>query len=266
MFYNAEALFLKRLLYTLLDLITLKKGVSRKINKIKVRFPARYSRYYNKNYETDNYLFLQQELEAGMQVIDIGAHIGLFSVCCSKLTGPGGRIICFEPTPGTFSILKDTLRLNHCSNVIARQAAVGSKKGTATFYVNHTAGCNSNSLVRNTSGKDQFPCEVVLVTIDSIVAEYEMCPSLIKIDAEGAELDVLKGGIKTFKDHRPKLILGLHPVFIKQKGDSLEAIFDLLSESGYRISMAGKLLTKQDFCNHFLLFDVHCFPLSGEYL
>jgi FkbM family methyltransferase len=175
------------------------------------------------------------------------------------LTGPTGKIICFEPTPGTFSILKETLRLNHCDNVTAVQAAVSDKEGTATFYVSSTAGCNSNSLVKNKSGNQLSAYDVQLVTIDSIVAEYVIHPSLIKIDAEGAELDVLKGGIKTFKEHKPVLILGLHPDFIKQKGDSLEMIWDLLEAVPYKIIHESKEMIKQDFCSKDLLFDVHCF-------
>ena len=253
--------FLKNSTYFLLDLITLKRGVARRINNMTIRFPARWSRYYEKNYEADNYMFLQQQVKPGMHLIDIGAHLGLFSACSSQLTGPKGKIICFEPTPGTFAILKDTLRLNHCDNVIALPVAVSDKEGTATFYVSETAGYNSNSLVMNKPGKELSGYDVKLVTIDHMVAEYNLKPSLIKIDAEGAELDVLKGGIKTFKDHKPLLILGLHPAFIEQKGDSLGAIFDLLSANGYRVNMGRNFLTKPEFCDHTLLFDVHCFPL-----
>ena len=251
--------FLRNTAYALLDLITLKRGVTRKINNIKVRFPAKWSRYYPGDYEVENYSFLQQQVKTGMHILDIGAHIGLFSTCSSQMAGPTGKIICFEPTPGTFSILKNTLRLNHCDNVIARQAAVSDKEGTATFYVSQTAGCNSNSLVKNKSGNQLTAYDVQLVTIDSIVAEYNLLPSVIKIDAEGAELDVLKGGIKTFKDHKPVLILGLHPAFITQKGDSQEAIWNLLSANEYQVRMYDKNMTKTDFCNRAKLFDVHCF-------
>jgi FkbM family methyltransferase len=247
--------FIKSTAYTLLDLITLKKGVARRINGVTIRFPAKWSRYYPGDYEKDNYSFLQKTVKPGMHILDIGAHLGLFSVASSQLTGPKGNIICFEPTPGTYAVLKETLRLNHTSNVTALQAAVSNKEGTATFYVSGTAGCNSNSLVNN---KQSSSYEVRLVTIDGIVKEYSLQPSLIKIDAEGAELDVLKGGIKTFRDLKPILILGLHPDFIVQKGDSLEAIWDLLQQQGYEVEMEGKIMTKNDFCSQKLLFDVHC--------
>jgi FkbM family methyltransferase len=251
--------FFKNSAYRLLDVLTHRKGVARRINNMTIRFPARWSHYYESNYEEDNYTLLRQHVKAGMHLLDIGAHIGLFSAACSQLAGPQGKIICFEPTPGTFSVLKETLRLNHCENVTALQAAVGDKEGTATFYVGSLSGSNTNSLVKNESVKEFSEYDVRLVTIDGIVSQYSLKPSLIKIDAEGAELDVLKGGARTFTDHKPVLILGLHPAFIKKKGDSLEAIWDLLQAQRYIIKMESKNLTKQDFCSHELIFDVHCF-------
>jgi FkbM family methyltransferase len=250
---------LKKSFYTLLNVVTLGKGVPRKINNMIVRFPARWSRYYESNYEQENYSFLQQQLKPGMQVLDIGAHLGLFSGFSSQLVGKEGKIICFEPTPGTYSVLKETLRLNHCENVIAIQAAVSAAEGTASFYVSDTAACNSNSLVYNKPDRKLQSYVVQLVTIDGITIQYSLKPDLIKIDAEGAELDVLKGGGKTLTEYKPILILGLHPDFIKQKGDSLEAIWELLMKYQYQVQLDGKDLTKNDFCNKPLLFDVHCF-------
>jgi FkbM family methyltransferase len=251
--------FIRNAAYTVLDLVTFKKGITRSINGMKVRFPARWSRYYPGDYESENYNFLQQQVKTGMQIIDIGAHIGLFSACSSQLTGPTGKIICFEPTPGTYSILKETLRLNHCDNVTAVQAAVSDKEGNATFYVSSTAGCNSNSLIKNEWGGNPVGYDVKLVTIDSLASTNSIKPNLIKIDAEGAEQDVLKGGLKTFKNYKPVLILGLHPAFIKEKGDSLEAIWELLISIPYKINLDGKEMSREDFCRQDQLFDVHCF-------
>lgn len=253
--------FFKRVSYTVLDWATFGKGVARNINGMKVRFPARWSRYYENNYEADNYNFLKQQVKPEMHIIDIGAHLGLFSACASQLTGPPGKIICIEPTPGTFSILKETIRLNHCTNVTAVQAAVSDKEGMATFYVSHTAGCNSNSLVKNRAEKDLSSYDVRLVTMDGLVQHYALHPSLIKIDVEGAELDALKGGLHTLATLKPVLILGLHPAFINQKGDSLEAIWDLLHSNRYEVKAEDKRMTREDFCSRDLLFDVHCFSL-----
>jgi FkbM family methyltransferase len=244
--------------YFLVNLVTGGKGVQRTINNFKVKFPARWSRYYESNYEADNYNFLREQAKPGMHIIDIGAHLGLFSAVSSQLTGSTGKIICFEPTPGTYAVLEQTLKLNHCSNVVPVRGAISNKEGSAIFYVSETAGCNSNSLVKNKPEKEAEGNEVKLFTIDGVVQEYSLKPGLIKIDAEGAELDVLQGGMNTFRQYKPILILGLHPDFISQKGDSLEMIWDLLQQSGYRIKENNNDLTRSEFCSRTLLFDVHC--------
>jgi FkbM family methyltransferase len=249
---------IKEIAYSLLKVVIGNRGVARTINGFKVRFPTRWSRYYEHDYEADNYSFLREKAKPGMHIIDIGAHLGLFSSIGSQLVGGSGRIICFEPTPGTYSILTQTLKLNHCRNVTPVQGAVSNKEGSAIFYVSETAGCNSNSLVKNKEGKEVQGYDVKLFTIDSIVKQYSLKPGLIKIDAEGAELDVLTGGLDTFREYKPTLILGLHPDFIAQKRDSLERIWELLIQSGYLVKENANSLTKTDFCTRKLIFDVHC--------
>jgi FkbM family methyltransferase len=253
---------MKRIVYFLINFLTGSKGVQRKINHFKIRFPARWSRYYEPEYEKNNYDFLQKQVKPGMHIIDIGAHLGLFSVVSSQLTGNTGKVVCFEPTPGTYEVLTQTLKMNHCSNVISIHGAVSNKDGTAIFYVSEIGGCNSNSLVEHTTRKKAEQYEVKLFTIDGVVEKYSLKPGLIKIDAEGSEWDVLQGGLNTFRDFKPILILALHPDFINRKKDKLEDIWDSLQESGYEIKENKDRLTRTDFCNRKILFDVHCIAMS----
>jgi FkbM family methyltransferase len=252
--------FIKNTVYTLIDIITLGKGVARNINGVKIKFPARWSRYYQNDYESDNYTFLKQHVKEGMHILDIGAHLGLFSTTASQLTGRNGLVICFEPTPGTFKVLKETLRLNNCGNVIALQMAVSNNEGQATFYVNKLEGCSGNSLVLSQDENDLSSYDVRSVTIDGITKKYSLNPSLIKIDAEGAELDVLRGGNNTFKTNRPVVILGLHPDSIKMKGDSLKAIWDLLKSYNFKVIYDEAEFTETDFISQTNIFDVHLIP------
>lgn len=250
----------KNAIYSLLDVVTFKKGIPRRINNMKVRFNPRWMRYFPSDYERENYDVLKQHLKPGMDVIDIGAHIGLFSVICSQLTEGKGKIVCFEPTPGTYKLLQQTLQLNHSHNVTPIQAAVSDAVGSATFYISSDhEGNNSNSLVGNNPLHQMSGYDVKLETIDNIIQTYSLSPAFIKIDVEGAELDTLRGGLASFKKMKPRLILGLHPAAIQRKGDSLEAIWDLLKSVPYQIELDGHAVTKEDFCSRELLFDVHCF-------
>lgn len=245
----------------MLDWVTFKKGVPRKINNFAIRLPAHWSRYYSKDYEKENYAFIKSVMKEGMHIIDIGAHMGLFSVTSSQLIGPEGKVICFEPTPGTYAVLKKTLRLNNCKNVEALQAAVSCEEGKATFYVNKIAGYSGNSLVKSKNENELSVYEVKLVTIDSIVTEYNLQPALIKIDAEGAELDVMKGGTHTINTFRPVIILGIHPSAIITKGDSLKSIWETIITYNYRVIYQEEEMGEQDFVNQDNLFDVHLIPV-----
>ena len=251
--------FVRNVAYGILDLLTFKKGIARNINGMKIRFTPKWSRYFPSDYESDNYEFLKVKLKEGMQVIDIGAHIGLFSVYTSQLTGPTGKVICFEPTPDTFAILKETIRLNHCKNIIPKQEAVGASCGTATFYISNTfEGCNANSLVLNKKEANGY--DVTITTLDTICHDHDIRPDLVKIDAEGAELDVLKGGKQTLTTTKPLVILGLHPSFIQTKGDSLKEIWDLIKSYGYKVIYEGATITENNFISQPHLFDVHLVP------
>ena len=252
--------FIKKIAYSVLNLLNGNKGIRRTINRFTIRFPAEWSRFYEHNYEKENYEFLRRIVKPGMHIVDVGAHLGLFSVACSQLAGPSAKIVSFEPTPGTYSVLTKTLELNHCDNVTPVQGAISDKEGEAVFYVSTIGGCNSNSLVKNKIESKLNEHTVTLFTIDQVVEKYSLTPGLLKIDAEGAELDVLKGGRNTLQKFKPILILGLHPTFINQKGDTLEGIWDRLSEAGYEIRENEKTLIKSDFCGRQLLFDVHCIP------
>src|SRR5205085_12299575 len=105
----------------------------------------------------------------GMHVLDIGAHIGVFSVCAEQLVGSDGKVLAFEPTPGTYKVLLSTLRLNKSSNVIALEAAVGEVEGKATFYISEMYdGCNDNSLVKDQKRSNAKGYEINVSTIDNI--------------------------------------------------------------------------------------------------
>ncbi len=78
----------------------------------------------------------------------------------------------------------------------------------------------------------------------------------IKIDAEGAELGVLKGGRNTIISDKPLIILSMHPKSIAHRGETNEQIWDFLAPLNYKILLDGNKIEKTDFCNKKDLFDV----------
>ena len=108
--------------------------------------------------------FLESILEEGMQVIDVGGHIGVTSAVIAKRIGDRGRLYSFEPIPEFFNILKKNLSFNRLKNVKVYQLGVGDYTGRADFYENAA----SSSIVPQEGGKE---LRVNIITIDTFLKE-----------------------------------------------------------------------------------------------
>jgi len=248
---------LKKIGYGCLHILTLGRGITKKINGVAVKFPTLYFRYFPADYEKENFLLVQEHVKKDDVVIDIGAHIGLMAVVFGKQVGKNGRVYSFEPTPASFEILQRTIRLNHLNGIVVPvNKAVSSVSGTAIFNVNNEDV--SNSIVSYEYNKTHGQVTVPTVSIDDFVKEKKLQRlNFIKIDAEGVELDVLKGAGQTLSDFECKMILALHPAAIAAKGDSLEAIYDLVAGAGYLLYWKNEKIGRQLFCEQTDMFDVY---------
>jgi FkbM family methyltransferase len=137
---------------------------------------------------------------------DIGANIGYYSLLVSNIAS-GVKIFSFEPDPFNIRLLIS----NKEANIDIIQKAVGRENGNADFYVSTKANSGISTLKlknRDLLEKRNFKkMNVKLVTMDTFCKETRRVPNLIKIDVEGAEEDVLKGGSRTLKEADPTIIM-----------------------------------------------------------
>ena len=159
------------------------------------------------NFDQGEQSFLLQFLKPGMTVIDVGAHQGLYTLLASKKVGSEGHVIAFEPSPRELRRLRWNLFINRCRNVCVVPFAVGNSEGTAEFFVclGKETGCNSlrPPVVPDPVKKIQVP----VTTLDRYIEKFNVKHvDFIKIDAEGAELDVFKGGIKLLSNYSPLVL------------------------------------------------------------
>lgn len=253
---------MKEFVYKILDLLSGKKGLSKKINGFSVKLPTRYINYFPSDYEQENFKFLQQQVKKGDTILDIGAHIGLFSVVAAQLAGDKGKVFAFEPSTETNTLLKQTISINRLNNNIeAHGEAMGAVSGKTVFYVSAVKGDNSNSLVSYKDDRQLFPLEVDMYCIDDFVQSKNIGSlGFIKIDVEGSEYDALCGAKNTLQKLRPACIVAIHPEPIAAKGDSLEKIYDLIAGNNYLIYYQNKIISKTDFCSNRELIDLHILP------
>jgi FkbM family methyltransferase len=247
---------MKSVLYNILDVLTFSRGIKIKMNGFKFRMPTKWYRYYNDGYEKDSFDYIRENVALGETVLDIGSHIGLYTIPFSQLVGEKGLVFCFEPTNSTFNVLKKTIKINNLQNTKPLNFAISNKDETLFFNLTTDTGegSNANSLVnidniRNTQ-------EVIARSIDSIRDEYKLKIDFIKIDVEGAEYNALLGAEKCFLNDKPMGILGLHPKMIAQNQNTLEQIWELLMSYNCSVFYNSNIIMKDFFVSQTNLFDI----------
>jgi FkbM family methyltransferase len=215
------------------DLVTGRRGITRRINEEAIRFPPRWARYFPVDYQQATHRFLASNCRRGTVAIDVGAHLGIFAVAMARRVGPGGRVLAFEPAPDTRKALIDVVSRNGVKGwVEIRPEAVSARSGFAALHTTGVSAGVSNSLVPDPAATQQL--SVRTVTIDSALDEQEVV-SCIKIDAEGAEVEVLIGAGRTITKWRPAIALDAHPDGLAKNDRDLSELWEQLKEWGYQV-------------------------------
>ncbi|MCH9627866.1 MAG: hypothetical protein S4CHLAM2_15130 [Chlamydiales bacterium] len=152
-------------------------------------------------------------------VADIGAHLGFFALFFSQWVGNKGKVFSFECNPKNYSFLKKNIELNHCSNVHLEHCAVGEKEGAVDVPA------DSSGLFCKTKFPKDIP--VQMISLDYYFLSKNVVPTVIKVDVEGYELEVLKGS-QTILKNKPKLFIELHNFLFAEPMSRLEEIFELV--------------------------------------
>jgi FkbM family methyltransferase len=165
---------------------------------------------------------------AGETVFDIGAHCGVSSYYFSKLVGPTGRVIAFEPDPVNFSLLQLNIERHQLSNVTPLQIAISDAAGEAEFNCEETIG--SGLMQHSTRASVGRVIKVKTVTLEGAFSGWGR-PSFCKIDIEGAEIAVISGARDYLKTASCQFALDTHHLVDGSFTD--KRIENLFQECGY---------------------------------
>lgn len=180
--------------------------------------------------------WLWSVVQPGWTCLDIGAHIGWYTVQLACLVGPAGRVVAFEPIPVLRDRLRRNLELDKLSNVAVEGVALHARPGEGTLWVEEVGasgpGGRSSLVRRSFSGHE---LKVPMDTLDRWTARTKPLPiDLIKIDVEGVESEVLAGGRGTLRQFQPVVV-----VEFNEEGSRAEG-WAILQSLGYRMRELGR--------------------------
>jgi FkbM family methyltransferase len=144
-----------------------------------------------------------EAVRPGMTVLDVGAHLGYFTLQAARRVGPAGRVLAAEPNPNTLPFLRANIEANGVADrVTIVERALGAAPGRAEFYVSPAGDTSSLHAAGQAA---HTPTSVEVTTADAALGDVVL--DVVKMDVEGGEVDVLDGMRETLARAAPGLVL-----------------------------------------------------------
>lgn len=167
--------------------------------------------------------FFARYLKPGMNIIDVGANFGYYTLLFSDAVGPSGSVIAVEPNPDTLTLLRETVALNGMqSRTQIVPHALGARRGRALLFMPEGEPKNT-LLVTHAELPGGHTIEVETLTIDDITRSSPKI-DLVKIDAEGAEIDIIIGMGELIARDRPAIALEFNAARYASPADFLNLL------------------------------------------
>lgn len=161
-------------------------------------------------FEAAEVRYVTQRARPGTTALDVGANVGVFTVPLARAVGPSGCVLAFEPVPANAARLRENLTLNNVTNVEIHEVAVGDRVGTAVLNIGSDPAYHSFRSVPEHVRTD----EEIVVPEETLDLAWDRAGSppvsVVKIDVEGAELEVLRGGQRMLRACQPSVVLETH--------------------------------------------------------
>jgi len=189
----------------------------------------------------DERVYLRHGLRIGKQdvVVDIGAHIGLFSLVAARLAREG-RVFSAEPHPGNFELLEENLSLNGCTHVAAHRVAISDSSGEVELHIRSLATKTASHTLLTFA--PDVPQESVRARALTLSEFLERCGvervHFLKLDCEGAETGILAGAPHALFKRIDTVAMELHP----ERGCTEAWARERFERMGYAVKSASPYL------------------------
>lgn len=183
-------------------------------------------------------------------VFDIGAHIGLCLLPLSKISN---KVYGFEASNINSRYLKEHIKINKITNAQVISCLVGdiSKDNVNFFDVEGGSGVPSiANLSEINNGVDTINTYHKQISLDDFCKDNNVMPDVIKIDVEGAEFFVLDGASEIIQQHRPDIVISLHPKHLNNLGRDINEVFDYCEKFSYQLisCIDGSIIKSSHLC------------------
>jgi len=176
---------------------------------------------------------IRKNLKTLYNVFDIGANIGWFALHIAS-EFRNSKTFAFEPIPYAYNCMMNNIQLNKLKNIKAYNFGLADKNTQAKFYCELKRCSVSASMINITGAKKTNKIISKIKKLDDVAGAISVSPDFIKCDVEGAELLVLKGGLKTIQKNKPIILIELLRKWAAKYNYHPNDIIDLLDDIGYR--------------------------------
>ena len=194
----------------------------------------------------------EKHLHRGDVLYDVGANVGFFTVIGARLVGGVGSVVAFEPIAANAALVRRNADLNGFGTIDVIEKAVSDRSGTGELVIAAYSG--GSALSTTTPPPDATSVVAVeLITLDEFVDAGHPAPTLVKIDVEGTEIEVLRGMVNVLRRDRPVVIVEIDDSSQQGYDSKLVPSMEFIRSFGYDIEVLADSYAGDDWLvGHFV--------------
>ncbi|HEY7603391.1 MAG TPA: FkbM family methyltransferase [Gaiellaceae bacterium] len=187
------------------------------------------------DWEADEAALFRAQIKPAATVIDVGAHVGYYTLLAARAVGRRGHVVAVEPDPTNAALLRENIRRNRLRNVTVIEAAAWQE--TTQLALRRDPVNTGDHRVTAAASENAVALTIEGVALDELLGTHSV--ALIKVDAQGADHIALAGMHQTLARCRPVVFAEFWPHGIREVGDDPAGVIDSYRALGFRLTMPG---------------------------
>jgi FkbM family methyltransferase len=194
------------------------------------------------DWELDEATLFRTLIPRGGTVVDVGAHVGYYTLLAAAIVGRRGQVVAIEPHPFNAKLLRANVFRNRRSRIVrVIEAAAWRNSGRLALAENREHNSADHRIA--STGPDTLPVDAV--TLDDLLAKRSQV-DVLKVDAQGSDHVALEGAARTLRRCRPVVFVEFWPTGIRARGDDPADVIRFYRSFGGRLTMPGIQLAFDD--------------------